>query len=78
MFERFLATFKYAGNVGFLMYIADAFGYLGSMSVLCVKEGIKLDILWHKLFEINTYLIVVLGITLMLCSLFYFHTKKNR
>jgi hypothetical protein len=27
-----IATFKYAGNVGFLMYVADSFGYLGSIS----------------------------------------------
>ncbi len=76
-FERLLATFKYAGNVGFLMYIADAFGYLGSMGVLCVKEGIKPDILWYKLFEMNTYFIAGVGIIMMLISMVYFH-KKNR
>src|SRR5690606_24881284 len=37
LFERFLATFRFTGNVGFLIYIADSFGYLGSVSVIFTK-----------------------------------------
>ncbi len=28
-FERMIATYKVQSNVGFIMYISDAFGYLG-------------------------------------------------
>ena len=38
LFDRMIATFKYAGNVGFLMYVADSFGYPGSMAV--IKQSI--------------------------------------
>ena len=38
LFERLIATFRYPGNVGFIMYVADSFGYLGSVSILFYKE----------------------------------------
>jgi len=37
-FERWIASFKITGTVGFVMYLADAFGYLGSVGVLLYKE----------------------------------------
>jgi hypothetical protein len=36
-FERLIASFRIAGNVGFLIYFADAFGYLGSVVVMLSK-----------------------------------------
>lgn len=38
LFERLIATYRYPGNVGFIMYVADSFGYLGSVSILFYKE----------------------------------------
>jgi hypothetical protein len=40
-FDRLLAAFKYVGTVGFLIYIADSFGYLGSVGVMLFKESSK-------------------------------------
>jgi hypothetical protein len=34
VFERLLATTRAPGNLGFLMYLADAFGYLGYVAVM--------------------------------------------
>jgi hypothetical protein len=34
VFERLLATTRDVGNVGFLMYLADSFGYLGYVAVM--------------------------------------------
>ena len=42
LFERFIATFKLIGNVGFLIYIADSFGYLGSVSIILTKAIMKM------------------------------------
>ncbi len=36
--DRIIATFKYVSTVGFLIYLADSFGYLGSVGVLLLKE----------------------------------------
>lgn len=34
VFERLLASTRDVGNIGFLMYVADAFGYLGYVAVM--------------------------------------------
>ena len=38
IFERFIAMTRERGTIGYLMYLADAFGYLGYVVVLLVKE----------------------------------------
>lgn len=38
LFERLIATFRMKGNIGFLIYLADAFGYLGSAGVMIYKD----------------------------------------
>ncbi len=45
-FERMIATYKVQSNVGFIMYISDAFGYLGSVLILFLKEfsGVQLSL----------------------------------
>ena len=37
VFERFLAATGARGNAGFLLYVADAVGYLGYVVVLCLR-----------------------------------------
>jgi hypothetical protein len=41
LFDRLLAAFKETGNVGFLMYIADSTGYIGSAAVLFWKTSVQ-------------------------------------
>ena len=38
LFERLIASFKYVSTAGFIIYVADSFGYLGSDVVLLVKN----------------------------------------
>ena len=38
LFVRWFAHFRCAGNLGFLMYLSDSFGYLGSLGVLFYKN----------------------------------------
>ncbi|QEL14680.1 DUF5690 family protein [Limnoglobus roseus] len=38
VFERFIAITRDRGNVGYLMYLADAFGYLGYVAVLLSRQ----------------------------------------
>jgi len=67
-FERMLAAFKVPGNVGFLIYLADAFGYLGTVVVLLVKEFIKIKYTWVDFFTGLFYLSAAGGILLVLWS----------
>ncbi len=76
-FDRLLATFKYTGTVGFIMYLADAFGYLGSISVLYVKEFVGIQVGWLTFFIQSGYFISTSGSLLMLASMIYFYQKKK-
>jgi hypothetical protein len=67
-FERMLAAYKVEGNVGFLIYIADAFGYLGTVVVLLVKEFVRIRISWVEFFTAMFYIAAAGGIVFVLWS----------
>jgi hypothetical protein len=77
-FERLIATFKYPGNVGFLIYVADSFGYLGSVAVLFTKELLKVKLRWSNFYSHGVIILSVLGIGGTILSLFYFSAKFKK
>lgn len=74
-FDRLIATFKYVSTVGFLIYLADSFGYLGSVSVLLFKEFGRKDLSWLQFFMTSGYVMSVAGSLLIMLSLIYFTVK---
>lgn len=74
-FERLIASFRIAGNVGFLIYIADAFGYLGSVVVILSKEFLNLKFNWSEFYSQGVVIVSLLGIAGTFVSLFYFNKK---
>lgn len=74
-FDRLLATFKYSGTIGFVMYLADSFGYLGSVFAVVFKEFSSVEVTWLAFFIKGGYLISILGTLLMTGSMFYFFKK---
>jgi hypothetical protein len=79
-FERMIASFNYKSNVGFIMYIADAIGYLGSISVLLVKELGNSSISWEAFFRNGLLIMSVIGAVAATFSLVYFlqSARKSR
>ncbi|PZF73869.1 DUF5690 family protein [Taibaiella soli] len=77
-FERMIATFRIVGNIGFVMYIADSFGYLGSVGVLFIKQFARLNISWLGFFHAGLMILSFTGFTVVLLSLIYFRTKYNK
>jgi hypothetical protein len=71
-FDRLIATFKYVSTVGFLIYLADSFGYLGSVGVLLFKEFGNTQLSWLQFFMSAGYIMSITGSVLMLGSLLYF------
>jgi len=65
-FERMLAAYKVPGNVGFVIYIADAFGYMGTVIVLLVKELVHFKYSWVDFFTMLFYTAAAGGILLVL------------
>ncbi|MCC5930943.1 MAG: hypothetical protein JJU28_16985 [Cyclobacteriaceae bacterium] len=76
-FDRFIATFRLSGNVGFLIYLADSFGYLGSLGVLFFKNFTQPDISWFHFFRSSAYMAASAGIFFTCLSLMYFQYKSR-
>jgi hypothetical protein len=78
-FERMLAAYRIPGNVGFLIYIADAFGYLGTVVVLLVKEFVKIRYTWVDFFTGMFYTAAAGGILLVVWgSLLFTKIYRNQ
>lgn len=78
-FERMLAAYRVPGNVGFLIYIADAFGYLGTVVVLLVKEFVKIRYTWVDFFTGMFYTAAAGGILLVVWgSLLFTKIYRNQ
>jgi len=75
-FERLIAAFRFTGNVGFLIYLADSFGYLGSVSVLLSKEIFKVKLNWVDFFSNSVMVLSVVGVLITFFSAYYFARKK--
>ena len=78
-FERLIATFRYTANVGFLIYISDSFGYLGSLSVLLYKEfAMDKATQWSGFMASLIMGSSVLGLVSIIISFIYFNRKYRR
>jgi MFS family permease len=77
-FDRMIATFSIKGNAGFLIYIADAFGYLGSMVVLLYKNFGQANLSWLHFFTGAIYVLAVLGVLTSIVSLIFFQRKYGK
>jgi hypothetical protein len=77
-FDRMIATFQYVGTVGFIMYVADSFGYLGSIAVLLFREFGYKEVGWLEIFIGGGYIVSITGALLIGGSMIYFARKFRR
>ena len=77
-FERLIASFKVVGNVGFIIYLADSFGYMGSVGVMLSKEIFQIKSSWAVLYPKAVVLFSAIGIAGTLISYLYFTEKYNK
>jgi hypothetical protein len=77
LFERLIAAFRITGTVGFVMYLADAFGYLGSVGVLLYKEFAQPNVSWLDFFTASGFVVSISGMVLLTISIVYFNRKQE-
>ena len=77
-FDRMIATFRIIGNVGFLIYITDAFGYLGSVTVMLTKENMSIQVPWVEFYSNGIILFAIIGLAGTAFSMYYFHRKYRK
>lgn len=75
LFDRMIAAFGKKANAGYLIYVADAFGYLGSVLVLLWKDFAQPKISWLAFFGKTSYGLAIGGSLLMLAAIAYFQKK---
>ena len=63
-FDRFIACFKIKGNVGFFIAIIDFIGYVGTVSLLSIKEMLQIKLEWFALFNKMAMTVGILGTVL--------------
>ncbi len=75
LFDRMIAAFRLVANSGFLIYVADSFGYVGSVTVMLYKNFGQPDLSWLDFFIHFSYILSAVGIITVLVSVFYFARK---
>lgn len=77
LFERWIALFRYRSNIGFLMYLADAFGYLGSVGILFYKNFGSREVDWLSFILSVSYVVGTITILMTIIAGLYFVRKEK-
>ncbi|MEH6308766.1 DUF5690 family protein [Olivibacter sp. CPCC 100613] len=75
LFERIIGLFKLKANAGFFVYICDAVGYLGSVSLLLIKEFGLPGVRWSSVLIYFSYAITPICLLLLLTVFIFFMGK---
>jgi hypothetical protein len=78
LFDRLIAFSGRVATAGFLIYVADASGYLGSVALLLWRNfgGFKLD--WLQFFTLSAYATSLIGAVLTAMAALYFRNRARR
>jgi MFS family permease len=77
LFERFIAAFRISGNVGFLIYLADSFGYLGNIAVTVYNAGLSAKRQWLNFYNTLVLVMAIVGVVCTVIAILYFTAKRK-
>ncbi|MGN6210286.1 DUF5690 family protein [Asticcacaulis sp.] len=77
LFDRFIAASGLVGTAGFLIYVADASGYLGSVALLLFKNFSGMTLPWAQFLMASAYGTAAVGLVLLGCSVAYFTRRLH-
>ena len=72
VFERLLAMTGDKGNIGFLMYLADSFGYLGYVAVMLGRSVVRTDASFLEFFLSLIGIVIAMAVVLLAGCWIYF------
>jgi hypothetical protein len=78
LFDRLIAVSGRIGTAGFLIYVADASGYVGSCALLLWRDFGLMQMNWLQAFTASAYGASVIGASLVGLSALYFLRKARR
>ena len=77
VFERLIAASRYPGNLPFLIYVADAVGYLGYATVMVLRAALQSPGAVLPFFRIALVIVAASSILALLMAQHYFHRELS-
>jgi len=78
LFDRFIAASGRTGTAGFLIYVADACGYMSSVALLVVRNFAGVKISWVDFLIGISYTAAIAGLVLIAAAGVYFQRRMSR
>jgi hypothetical protein len=77
LFDRLVAAGGRVATAGFLIYVADSAGYVGSCALLLWRNFGMMQAEWLTVFRYVIYATAVIGLALTVLSMFYFSARAR-
>lgn len=77
LFDRLIPAVGFIGTAGFLIYVADSFGYLGSVAILLYKSFGHPNLSWLGFFRGFSYVTGAVSVLLFVLSAWYFAARTR-
>jgi len=77
LFDRFIAASGKTGTAGFLIYVADACGYLSSVALLVLYNFVGVKISWVEFLVVISWSAAAAGLVLVVAAGFYFRRRLS-
>jgi len=77
LFDRMIAFSGRIGTAGFLIYLADSAGYIGSCALLLWRNFGLVELDWLQVFTASIYATSLIGAALVLLSAVFFLRKRS-
>ena len=78
LFDRFIAASGRTGTAGFLIYVADASGYVSSVALLIFRNFVGLKLSWVEFLIAISYASALAGLALIIGAGVYFQRRLTR
>ncbi len=77
LFDRLVAVSGRVANAGFLIYVADSSGYLGSVALLLWRNFGQATLSWLQFFILGAYVTGIVGCLSTSVACIYFYRRSN-
>jgi hypothetical protein len=77
LFDRLVAVSGRAANAGFLIYVADSSGYMGSVALLLWRNFGQASLNWLQFFTMGAYVTSLIGGGATLVAAIYFYRRST-
>ena len=78
LFDRLIASSGRSGTAGFLIYVADAAGYVSSVALLVLRDLTGLKLSWVEFLTGISYSSAIVGMVLIVAAALYFYRRLPR